>query len=59
MDLTKGQIRPAGLPLFFWQHLEHDIDILSRALGKSKDESCLVLHMILKDIIIEDCLFRE
>ena len=38
---------------FFWQHLERDINLLSRATGKSKDEACLILHIILKNITIE------
>ena len=59
LDLTKGKVRPADLPFFFWQHLQCDIDILSRAIGKSKDESCLILHMILKDIVTEERNIRE
>ena len=39
---------------FFWQHLEHDINILSCATGKSKDEACLLLHLVLRDVVIKN-----
>lgn len=50
MDLIKTAVRPAELSLFFWRHLEHDIDMLRAAIGKSKDDACLLLHLILKII---------
>ena len=53
MNLTKTQIRPAEISYFFWQHLERDVNLLSRATGKSKDEACLILHIILKNITTE------
>ena len=42
------------MPKFFWDHLEHDINLLSRSTGKSKDETCLVLHMVLIEIASKD-----
>ena len=51
MDLIKSQVRHVELSLFFWQHLNHDIVIISRALAKSRDDVCLLLHLLLKDMI--------
>lgn len=53
MELLKSKIRPKDLPLFFWNHLKKDISIVSQATGKSKDEVCLILHMILRDISVK------
>ena len=49
-ELVKTQVKPNEMSLFFWHHLKHDIAMLSTALGKSQDDVCLVLHMILKNI---------
>ena len=43
-------MRPAELAQFFWQHLEHDISILGKAVGKSEDDACLLLHLILRNM---------
>ena len=50
LDLIKEQVRPADMPMFFWEHLVHDIHMLSTAIGKSRDDSCLLMHLILKNI---------
>ena len=50
LDLIKTQVRPNDVSLFFWQHLLHDIKMLSTTLGKSEDDVCLILHIILKNI---------
>ena len=39
------------MPQFFWDHLKTDINLISRVTGKSKDEACLLLHLILKNIV--------
>ena len=35
---------------FFLQHLKHDINMLSLSLGKSEDDTCLLMHLILKQL---------
>lgn len=50
LDLIKAQVRPPEMSMFFWQHLQHDIHMLSIALGKSKDDACLLMHLVLKNI---------
>jgi hypothetical protein len=50
LDLIKSQVRAQEMSQFFWHHLEHDINILSKAIGKSTDEACLIIHLILKGI---------
>ena len=37
----------------FRQHLEHDIYLLSQALGRSMDECSLLVHCILKKIVVD------
>ena len=51
ISLTHGAMRqPAELAQFFWQHLELDISILGKAVGKSEDDVCLLLHLILRNM---------
>ena len=42
------------MPKFFWDHLEQDINLLSQSTGKSKDETCLFLHIVLIEIATKD-----
>ena len=61
-QLVKVDIRPSNLPEFFWCHLERDMELLGRAIGKNMDESAIVVHLVLKEILsrdpppCEDCL---
>ena len=50
MDIINTEVRPADLSLFFWQHLNHDMNMLSLSLGKSEDDACLLMHLILKQL---------
>ena len=50
LDLTHSKLRPTELAGFFWRHLEHDIGILGKAVGKSEDDVCLLLHLILRKL---------
>ena len=59
LDLIKEQVRPADMPMFFWEHLVHDIHMLSTAIGKSRDDSCLVMHLILKNIASQNTAIRK
>ena len=50
IQLTHAAVRPPDMTDFFWRHLEHDITILGQAVGKSEDDVCLLLHLILKNM---------
>ncbi|XP_019853235.1 PREDICTED: E3 ubiquitin-protein ligase RNF213-like [Amphimedon queenslandica] len=50
LDLIKTPVAPNNVSLFFWQHLSYDIKMLSASLGKSEDDACLILHILLKNI---------
>ena len=50
LNLTHGIVKPLDLPQFFWRHLEHDIGILGKAVGKSEDDVCLLLHLIVRNM---------
>ena len=52
--MVKADIRPQELPDFFWCHLEKDIELLGRATGKSVDESAIILHLVLRNVLIQD-----
>lgn len=45
-------MEPRDLPKFFWNHLEKDVKILEKALGKNEDDVCLLLHLVLKKISV-------
>ena len=51
MQLIKVNIRPRDLPEFFWHHLERDIELLGRSIGRSMDESAITLHLVLREIL--------
>ena len=38
------------IPLFFWQHLQRDLEILATSLGRSVDEAALTVHLVLKQM---------
>lgn len=44
-------IQPNEFPEFFWSQLEKDIEILAQAIGKTKDEAAIVLHLVLQKIL--------
>ena len=51
MQLVKVNIRPRNLPEFFWHHLERDVELLVRSIGRSMDESAIAIHLVLKEIL--------
>ena len=60
MDLVKTRVFPRDMPQFFWNHLKKDISLIGQATGKSKDEACLILHLVLKNIVTRNqpnCMF--
>ena len=52
-SLTSAPIRPNVLPEFFWKHLEKDIDVLCKVLKRGEDESILVVHLVLRQILMQ------
>lgn len=54
MQLVKVNIRPRDLPEFFWHHLDRDIELLGRSIGRSMEESAITIHLILKEILHRD-----
>lgn len=51
--LVKPQVPPQQLPEFFWMHLRKDIEQLSRVTGKSPDESMIIVHLVLQNILLK------
>lgn len=39
--ITQQEVCP-----YFWNHLEHDLQVLCRAIGRSPDEAYLLLHYL-------------
>ena len=54
IQLVKVDIRPQDLPEFFWRHLERDMELLGKATGKSVDDSAIIVHLVLKEILSRD-----
>ena len=45
---------PCQLPSvaqFLWKHLQRDLDVLGRALGRSVDDAALTVHLVLQQMI--------
>lgn len=36
---------------FLWKHLQRDLDVLGRALGRSVDDAALTVHLVLQHMI--------
>eukprot|EP00731_Ephydatia_muelleri_P016208 Em0009g632a len=54
VQLIKPAMQESMVPEFIWRHLDKDISLLAKSLGKSTDESLLAIHMILRDIAQKD-----
>ena len=54
IQLVKVDIRSQDLPEFFWHHLERDMELLGKATGKSVDDSAIIVHLVLKEILSRD-----
>ena len=59
IQLVKVDIRPQDLPEFFWHHLERDMELLGKATGKSVDDSAIIVHLVLREILLRDPLTCE
>lgn len=44
------EISSDAVPEYLWRHLQHDVEGLAVALGKSVDESLLAIHLVLAEI---------
>ena len=44
--------QPDDLPNFFWAHLEADIEMLGKDTGKGLDETIMIIHLVLRQILI-------
>ena len=38
------------LAQFFWEHLQRDMEVLSKSLNLSKDDTTLIVHSVLRHI---------
>ncbi|KAK2555497.1 E3 ubiquitin-protein ligase rnf213-alpha [Acropora cervicornis] len=45
--LMNPTVPPAALSLFLWNHLQLDVEVLAKSLGRSVEETILCVHMIL------------
>lgn len=56
--LVKPFVHPEHLPEFFWMHLTRDIEHLSRVTGKGVEDSAIIVHLVLCEMltnIMPDC----
>ena len=51
-ELVKPPVKHDLLPQFFWMHLKKDIEHLSRVTGRGMEESALIIHFVLHDILL-------
>ena len=52
VELVKSGLQsPQELPEFFWGHLERDVQLLGRALGKNPEDAAIVVHLVLRNIL--------
>ena len=45
-----GLTSPQELPEFFWGHLERDVQLLAKALGKNPENAAIVVHLVLRNM---------
>ena len=49
--MVHPQEHPNSLPELFWRHLEKDIELLSLDIGRGFDETVLLIHLVLRQIL--------
>ena len=54
VQLIKPALRDHEIAEFLWKHLEKDVTLLGKALGRSVDEAVLVIHLVLRNILVKD-----
>ena len=60
--LVKPAVHPNELPEFFWGHLERDLQLVGRALGKNVEDAAIVVHLVIRHILTSDldtCEMKE
>ncbi len=50
-QLVKPFVHPPHLPEFFWMHLRRDLHQLSSLTGKGLEQSAIIVHLVLKNIL--------
>ncbi len=50
-QLVKPSVHPPYLPEFFWMHLRRDLYQLSSLTGKGLEQSAIIVHLVLKNIL--------
>ena len=49
--MVHPQEHPNNLPELFWGHLEKDIELLSKDIGRGLEETVTLVHIVLKQIL--------
>lgn len=52
--LVKPFVKLDDLSQFFWNHLQKDIEHLSLLTGKGVEDSAIIIHLILKEILTKE-----
>ena len=50
--LVVPPVPPQQLPEFFWAHLEKDFELLGRDTGRGLDETVMIVHLVLRQILL-------
>ena len=50
-DMVHPDVPGDYLPQFFWEHLQRDMDVLSKSLNLNKDDTVIVVHNVLRSFI--------
>lgn len=58
-SLIKPRVNPNQIPEFFWMHMKKDVAHLSRVTGKGLDESVVIVHLVLRNIMMKSSSICE
>ena len=50
-QVIRPPCEPERVTDFLWQHMQRDLDVLGRALGRSVDDAALTVHVVLQRLI--------
>ena len=50
-QVIEPRCEPSDVAEFLWRHLQRDLDVLARALGRSVDDAALTVHLVLHRMI--------
>ena len=59
LQLVNTTVSPDNLPEYFWRHLMKDIEDLSKITSKAKEECCMVIHLVLREILTKEPIRSE